>query len=62
MLDGENNWKKFSQQFDIYHKATGMIDKEDETKIAIFLNVAGENAIDVFNTLKLTEENKKNMG
>lgn len=51
-----NNFTKFKQSFEIYMIAAGLSNKPDATKIAIFLNVAGEEAIDVFNTLTFQNE------
>lgn len=50
------NFEKFMNSFEIYMKATGFSAKDEITKIAIFLNVAGEEAQDIFQTLNLTEE------
>ncbi|XP_030749218.1 uncharacterized protein LOC115877199 [Sitophilus oryzae] len=59
ILNGEKaNWTKFKQQFDIYMKATGLENKADDRKIAIFMNIAGEEALDVFNTFKLSNQDK----
>jgi hypothetical protein len=37
------------------------IQKTDEQKVAIFLTVAGQDAIDVYNTFTFTEEETVNM-
>lgn len=50
ILTGEGaNWKKFKQLFTIYLQATGLATAAEDRKIAIFLNCAGEEAIDVYN-------------
>lgn len=54
------NFEKFLQAFNIYLEASELTKESDERKIAIFLNVAGEEAIDIFNTFKLSNEEKKN--
>lgn len=54
------NYEKFKQNFRIYLMASGLENKTDERKVAIFLNVAGEDAIEVFNTFQLTEAQKTN--
>ena len=50
------NWKRFSQNFKIYLTATGIEKKDDKVKIATLLHVAGEQAIQVFNSFKWNEE------
>lgn len=54
------NWRKFRQNFEIYMLATGNDKKSPEIKVAILLNIVGEEAVEVFNTFNLTEEQKKN--
>lgn len=59
-LDGNTseNWWRFKQQFDIYLTASGKGNKADKVKIAISLNFAGEDAIEVFNTFQFAEGDK----
>ena len=52
------NWRKFRQNFEIYLKAAGLETKPEEVKVAILLNVVGEDAVELFNTFTLTEEEK----
>lgn len=54
------NWKKFRQRIELYFRATAP-DKERTSaqKAAIFLHVAGQEAIDVFNTFPLTAEQRE---
>lgn len=49
-----SNFHKFMQVlvFDIYLSADDLSFAENERKISIFLNLAGEEAVDVFNTFK----------
>lgn len=54
------NWRRFEQLFNIYLKASGNDKKESDIKVALFLNAAGEEAVEVFNTLNLSEEEKEN--
>ncbi|XP_056647296.1 uncharacterized protein LOC130451960 isoform X1 [Diorhabda sublineata] len=54
------NYEKFKQHFEIYLKATELSGKSDERKIALFLNSADEEAIEVFSTLSLSEDQKGN--
>lgn len=53
-------YEKFLTNFDIFMEAAGLADKADERKIAIFLNVAGEGATDLFQPFDLEEAEKKN--
>ena len=55
------NWRRFKQQFDIYITASGSEKKGDEVKIAILLNFAGEDAIEVFNTFQFAEGDAKKL-
>lgn len=51
ILSGEGaNWPRFKQQLEIYLEAVVLADAKEERKIALFLNVAGEDAVDVFNS------------
>ncbi|KAF2892647.1 hypothetical protein ILUMI_13526 [Ignelater luminosus] len=53
------NLEDFLRNFNIYLKATGLDAKDDESKIAIFLQHAGKEAQRKFQIFKLTEENRK---
>ena len=55
------NWRRFKQKFDIYITASGSEKKGDEVKIAILLNFAGEDAIEVFNTFQFAEGDEKKL-
>lgn len=58
--DTAENWKRFKQRMELYFIATAT--KEPRTKqqkAAIFLHVAGQEAIDVFNTFQLTADEKE---
>ncbi|KAM7293790.1 uncharacterized protein ISCGN_023373 [Ixodes scapularis] len=58
--DTAENWKRFKQRMELYAIATAT--KEPRTKqqkAAIFLHVAGQEAIDVFNTFQLTADEKE---
>ena len=43
------NYRWFEQRFDIYMLATGKSNKPDEQKTAMFLHLAGEEAIRLYN-------------
>ncbi|XP_049276146.1 uncharacterized protein LOC125760308 [Rhipicephalus sanguineus] len=62
---GENvpdNWVKFKQRIQLYFAATEPQEPQKPRtkaqKAAIFLHLAGQEAIDVFNTLNISEEDK----
>ncbi|XP_078355928.1 uncharacterized protein LOC144640716 [Oculina patagonica] len=55
------NWRRFKQQYDIYLTASGSEKKDDTVKIAILLNFAGEDAIEVFNTFQFSEGDEKKL-
>lgn len=63
-LSGSGNvadgWRKFKQNYNIYMTATGGVGKPEEVKAAILLNFIGEDAVEIFNTFGLSEEEKKN--
>ena len=55
------NWRRFQQQYNIYLTASGSEKKDDAVKIAILLNFAGEDAIEVFNTFQFLEGDEKKL-
>ncbi|XP_077255650.1 uncharacterized protein LOC143893810 [Temnothorax americanus] len=55
------NWRKFKQSFDIFLKASGSIRKPDEIKVAILLNIVGEDGIELYNTFNLQEAERYNL-
>ena len=56
---GGENFLKWKQRFELYMRASGGENKEEETKIAILLHCMGEKTLDIYNTLELNEEEKK---
>ncbi|KAG5865831.1 hypothetical protein JTB14_034053 [Gonioctena quinquepunctata] len=50
----EENWKKFYQRLQFYLPGT---EKGNEVKMAILLNLVGEEALEVYNTFKFKETN-----
>ncbi|GBO41607.1 Transposon Ty3-G Gag-Pol polyprotein [Araneus ventricosus] len=54
-----DNWRRFKQLFEIYLIASGNEAKSSEVKVAILLNAAGEEAVEVFNTFNLSAEDRK---
>nr|XP_018905063.1 PREDICTED: uncharacterized protein K02A2.6-like [Bemisia tabaci] len=59
-LDGNlsENWKTFKEAFRIYLIASGLDEKNDSRKIAIFLNFIGEEALRVHETIKKETDTK----
>lgn len=60
ILDTKNgnlseNWRRFKRGFDIYMRATELENKADTVKISVFLNVIGDDAVDVYDTFQLTD-------
>lgn len=50
------NWRKFIRNFEIYMKAGELTTKSNSIKVNTFLNAIGEEAVEIFDTLQLTEE------
>lgn len=60
--DVRENFKRWKQKFEIYMEATGIKANEDmsaETKVAILLHVIGSETLEIYNTLEVTEEVRK---
>ncbi|KAM7307862.1 uncharacterized protein ISCGN_011498 [Ixodes scapularis] len=54
-----DNWRKFKQRLELYLAATEPAKaRNDKQKAAIFLHVAGAEAIEIFNTFGLTDEER----
>ena len=55
------NYRRFRQQFEIYMSATGFdaTNVPKKKQAAILLNIAGEEAIEVFNTFTFAEDEDK---
>lgn len=53
------NWRSFKKAFDIFELAADCKKKKDDVRIAIFLNAAGKEAMDLFDTLPLEEADRK---
>ena len=56
-----DNWRRFKQQFKIFLTASGKEEDSvnDGVKVALLLNFAGEEAIEVFNTFVFASDNDK---
>lgn len=55
-------WTKWKQLFEIYRVASGTNKMDDEVQVAVLLHCIGEACVDVYNTLGLTDEEKKKYG
>ncbi|XDV46932.1 hypothetical protein PO909_016734 [Leuciscus waleckii] len=49
------NWKRFKQRFNIYLTASGAGGEDKKLKASIFLQVIGEDALDIYNSFQLDE-------
>lgn len=56
----EDQWRRFKQRFSLYLQAIGADEEDDERKVALFLTVAGSDAIDVFNSFQLMAVEQNN--
>ena len=54
-----NNWKLWKQKFELYLTASGKEKKEDNVKIAILLNLLGDEGIKIYNTFEYGETEDK---
>ncbi|KAI4470781.1 protein disulfide-isomerase a6 [Holotrichia oblita] len=60
--DPAENFKRWRQRFEIYVEASGIgtgTDITEERKVAILLYIIGGDTLEIYNTLDLTEEEKK---
>ena len=58
------NWRKWKQRFQLFSSASGLSEKDEKVKSATLLHVAGEEALEVYNTFTWDsdgDENKVNM-
>lgn len=49
------NWRKFNQKIDYFFTATGLNAKPEERKVAVFLNLIGDDGLELYNTFKWDE-------
>ena len=49
------NWRRFKQKIEIFIVASGYDQKSNKEKCCMLLNLAGEQAIEVFNTFSFEE-------
>ena len=50
------NWRKWKQCFELYLIPSGINEKDDTVKSATLLHVAGEDALEIYNTFTWEEE------
>ena len=50
------NWRQWLQQFRLYLNATGFHKKPQQHQCSTLLTVAGVEALEIFNTFRLSEE------
>lgn len=55
------NWRAFSQKFNLFVVATDLVSKQEETKVATFLSVIGDDGLELYNTFTFSSvaESKK---
>ena len=49
-----DNWNKWIQRFRLFAVASGLDKKDEAIKVSTLLHVAGEDAIDIYNTFEYT--------
>lgn len=53
------NWRRFKQKYDIFVVASGYEKKSNKKKCCMLLNLAGEQAIEVYNTFTYEEKDEQ---
>lgn len=53
------NWRRFKRNYDIFEVAAGISGKAETIKVSTFLNAIGPDAVEVFDTLGLTDAQKQ---
>ncbi|KAK4886738.1 hypothetical protein RN001_003009 [Aquatica leii] len=54
-----NNWEKYKHKFLLYLEASEKNAKPDKLKVALLLNLMGDESIDIFNTFQYAENETK---
>ena len=57
--DASRTWKKFKQSWMIYETASGTVTKDPAVRLATFLHVAGEDAVEKYNGFTFNSEQKR---
>ncbi|KAK3755128.1 hypothetical protein QZH41_005886 [Actinostola sp. cb2023] len=50
-----DNWRRWLQQFNLYMNATGRDGKDEKIQYSTFLTIAGEDALEIYNTFTFEE-------
>lgn len=53
------NWRRFKQNYDIFEEAAGIKTQSENKRIASFLNIIGEEAVELFNNFDLSAKDRK---
>ena len=53
------NWRKWKQRFQLYMEASGSMKKPEKQRVAIFLHLVGEEALEIYNTFSLSTAEQK---
>ena len=54
-----DNWRKWKQRFQLYMEASGSMKKPEKQRVAIFLHLIGEDALEIYNTFSLSTAEQK---
>ena len=54
-----DNWRKWKQRFQLYMEASGSMKKPEKQRVAIFLHLVGEEALEIYNTFSLSTAEQK---
>lgn len=55
------NWRRFEQKFDVFLTATDLQSKPEQKKIAVFLNLIGDDGLELYNSFTFTEEDRASL-
>ena len=53
-----DNWRKWKQRFQLYMEASGSMKKPEKQRVAIFLHLIGDDALEIYNTFSLSPARK----
>lgn len=59
--DRAEEWQLFDQQFSWYSAATSLTSQPENVQIAVFMSSIGPEAVEEFNSLKLSEEDQDSL-
>lgn len=55
------NWRRFWQRFDLFMKATDLDTRDESKKIAVFLNIIGDDGLELFNSFTLSDTESQSL-